>query len=138
MKRTVKSVLAVVLSMYCMASWAQWGAPADPNPGLSLKDAYKDYFTIGVAVNQRNIRNADQSALVLKQFSSITAENDMKPISVHPAEGVWNWGPADSIANFCRKNGIPLRGHCLCWHSQFCDWLFTDKKGKPVKKEVFY
>ncbi|MBO4445080.1 MAG: endo-1,4-beta-xylanase [Bacteroidaceae bacterium] len=138
MKRTIKTALAVLMSMYCMGSWAQWGAPADPNAGLSLKEAYKDYFTIGVAVNQRNVRNAEQAALVLKEFNSITAENDMKPVSVHPAEGVWNWGPADSIANFCRANGIRLRGHCLCWHSQFCDWMFTDKKGKPVKKEVFY
>ena len=31
-----------------------------------------------------------------------------------------------------------MRGHCLCWHSQFADWMFVDKKGKPVKKEVFY
>ena len=68
----------------------------------------------------------------------MTAENDMKPVSVHPAEGVWNWGAADSIANFARQHGIKLRGHCLCWHSQFADWMFTDKKGKEVKKEVFY
>ena len=51
---------------------------------------------------------------------------------------MWNWEKADKIANFCRQNGIKLRGHCLCWHSQFADWMFTDKKGKPVKKEVFY
>ena len=25
-----------------------------------LKDAYKDYFTIGVAVNSRNVTDADQ------------------------------------------------------------------------------
>ena len=31
-----------------------------------------------------------------------------------------------------------MRGHCLCWHAQFADWMFTDKKGKDVKKEVFY
>jgi GH35 family endo-1,4-beta-xylanase/enterochelin esterase-like enzyme len=77
-------------------------------------------------------------ALVKSEFNSVTAENDMKPVSVHPAEGVWNWGAADSIANYCRENGIKLRGHCLCWHSQFSDWMFTDKKGRPVKKEVFY
>ena len=62
----------------------------------------------------------------------------MKPGEIHPQEGVWNWEKADKIANFCRENGIKLRGHCLCWHSQFADWMFTDKKGKPVKKEVFY
>ena len=103
-----------------------------------LKDAYKDYFRIGVAVNKRNIAITDQAALVKQEFNSITAENDMKPVSVHPAEGVWNWGAADSIANFCRQNGIKLRGHCLCWHSQFSDWMFTDKKGREVSKEVFY
>ncbi len=108
------------------------------NAQTSLKDAYKDYFSIGVAVNQRNITNPEQAALVIKEFNSITAENDMKPISVHPKEGVWTWEKADEIANFCRKNNIKLRGHCLAWHSQFCDWMFVDKKGKPVKKEVLY
>ncbi len=103
-----------------------------------LKDAYQDYFTIGVAVNKRNISDPAQIELIKKNFNSVTAENDMKPISVHPKEGVWNWGTADSIANFCRQNGIKMRGHCLCWHAQFCDWMFVDKKGKPVKKEVFY
>ena len=103
-----------------------------------LKDVYKDYFKIGVAVNQRNVVTPEQMALIQKEFNSITAENDMKPVSVHPKEGVWNWGGADSIANFCREKGIKLRGHCLCWHSQFADWMFYDKKGKPVKKEVFY
>lgn len=108
------------------------------NNEKGLKDAYSDYFLIGVAVNQRNINNADQVALIKHEYNSITAENDMKPVEVHPKEGVWDWAKADSIANFCRKNGLKLRGHCLCWHSQFCDWMFTDKKGKPVKKEVFY
>ena len=32
--------------------WAQWGQPADPNAALGMKDTYKDYFTIGVAVNK--------------------------------------------------------------------------------------
>ena len=62
----------------------------------------------------------------------------MKPVSVHPKEDVWNWGKADSIADFCRKNNIKMRGHCLVWHNQFSDWMFTDKKGKEVTKEVFY
>ncbi|MBQ8050922.1 MAG: endo-1,4-beta-xylanase [Bacteroidaceae bacterium] len=103
-----------------------------------LKDAYEGYFTIGVAVNKRNISDPEQQALVCREFNSITAENAMKPGELHPKEEVWNWGLADSIANFCRQNGIRLRGHCLCWHSQFADWMFTDKAGKPVSKEVFY
>ena len=103
-----------------------------------MKDAYKDYFTIGVAVNRTNVSDPAQIEIIKKQFNSVTAENAWKPGEIHPEEGVWNFGLADSIANFCRENGIKMRGHCLCWHSQFADWMFTDKKGKPVKKEVFY
>ena len=128
MKQMVKMALAMVMC-WCgtNAAWAQ-----------GLKDAYQEYFKIGVALNKFNVAEASQQALIVKEFNSVTAENDMKPVSVHPAEGVWNWGAADSIANFCRQNGIKMRGHCLCWHSQFSDWMFKDKKGRPVKKEVFY
>ena len=123
-----RKLLSLSLLLVCIATANAQG----------LKDAYNGYFSIGVAVNQRNISADDQKSLIIREFNSITAENDMKPGQIHPKEGVWNWGPADSIANFCRKNGIKLRGHCLCWHSQFADWMFTDSKGKPVTKEVFY
>ena len=132
MKQTLKTALTLVLAMTATSLWAQWGQPQDPNPTVKLKDAYKDYFMIGVALNQRNVSDQDQINLVKAEFNSITAENDMKPGELHPKEGVWNFGLADSIANFCRENGIKMRGHCLCWHSQFADWMFTDEKGKEV------
>ena len=138
MKQTVKFAVALLLAMYGSNVWAQWGAPVDPNPNMGMKDAYKDYFMIGVAVNQRNVSDQNQIDLINKEFNSITAENDMKPGMIHPKEGVWDFEKADKIANFCRQKGIKLRGHCLCWHSQFADWMFTDKKGRDVKKEVFY
>jgi GH35 family endo-1,4-beta-xylanase/enterochelin esterase-like enzyme len=129
--------LMVLATMGSTAMWAQWRL-VDPRANVGLKDAYKDYFTIGVAVNQRNVSDEAQMALIMKEFNSVTAENDWKPGEIHPQEGVWNFEKADKIANFCRQNGIKMRGHCLCWHSQFADWMFTNKKGKPVKKEVFY
>ena len=128
MKLIAKMTLVIMMCLSgANAAWAQ-----------GLKDAYQEYFKIGVAVNKYNVAVPSQQSIVLREFNSVTAENDMKPVSVHPAEGVWNWGAADSIANFCRENGIKMRGHCLCWHSQFSDWMFKDKKGRPVKKEVFY
>ena len=139
MKSRNISLLTLLLLLLCSANvnaqGPRFGQPEMPG---GMKDSYKDYFAIGVAVNQRNVSNPDQIALIKKEFNSITAENDMKPGEIHPKEGVWNFERADKIANFCRENGIKLRGHCLCWHSQFADWMFTDKKGKPVKKEVFY
>ena len=133
-----RKFLTGLLSMFVAGSaFAQFGMPVDNGPA-SLKDAYDGYFTVGVAVNQRNVSDSTQIGLIKKEFNSITAENDMKPGELHPAEGVWNWERGDKIADFCRKNGIKLRGHCLVWHSQFCDWMFNDKNGKPVSKEVFY
>ena len=138
MKRRNISLLALLMLMLCSVNVSAQGRFQQPEQPGGMKDSYSDYFTIGVALNQRNVTNPDQMALVKKEFNSVTAENDMKPGEIHPKEGVWNWERADKIANFCRENGIKMRGHCLCWHSQFADWMFTDKKGNPVKKEVFY
>jgi len=137
MNKLMRMALVALAMTSTTATWAQW-RQADPRANVGLKDAYKEYFTIGVALNQRNVSDEAQIALVKKEFNSVTAENDWKPGEIHPQEGVWNFERADKIANFCRENGIKMRGHCLCWHSQFADWMFTDKKGKPVKKEVFY
>ena len=119
---------ALVMTMGMQAQRPQ-AAPFDGH----LKDAYKDYFKIGVAVNQRNISDPEQAALVIKEFNSITAENDMKPGEMHPAPGVWNFEKADKIADFCRKNGIKLRGHNLLWHSQMANWMFYDYSKKQEK-----
>jgi len=122
MKKFFLTLLALS-SMTAATTWAQ-----------GLKDAYKGYFMIGVAVNQRNVSNPDQMALIRQEFNSITAENDMKPQPTEPKEGEFNWENADKIANFARQNGIKLRGHCLMWHSQIGEWMLGDN---PTK-EVFY
>ncbi|MBR5803900.1 MAG: endo-1,4-beta-xylanase [Bacteroidaceae bacterium] len=125
--RQVKTMaFAALLSMTGMSLCAQ-----------GLKDTYKNYFDVGVAINSRNL-SEDQQKIILDNFCSVTAENEMKPGELHPREGVWTWERADAIADFCRKNNIKMRGHCLVWHSQFCDWMFTDSKGNEVSKEVFY
>ena len=137
----MKKVLTFFLGLVCVAAAVQAqgrrGGPQAEDP-TGYKDTYKDYFSVGVAVNMRNVTDPAQIALIKKNFSSITAENAMKPASLQPREGEWHWENADKIANFCRENNIPLRGHTLCWHSQFADWMFVDDKGNEVSKEVFY
>jgi endo-1,4-beta-xylanase len=100
-----------------------------------LKDFYKDYFPIGVAVGKRNL-SGEEGALIKKHFNSITAENDMKMESMQPIEGQFNWREADSIISFAAQNNIKVRGHNLCWHEQAPSWFFTDKEGKEVNKTV--
>ena len=124
----MKKLSTIVL----IATVALMSACGPKDPGL--KDAYKNYFKIGVAVTPRNVTDSLQSAVILKEFNSITAENCMKPGEIHPQPGVWNFTQADAIADFCRANGIKMRGHCLVWHSQFANWMFNkyDENGNQV------
>ena len=126
MNKLLKSAFLVAVAMVC--------ANANAAKESGLKDAYKKYFKIGVALNPRNITNDEQIAIVLKDFNSVTAENCMKPGELHPAPGVWNLAQADALADFCRKNGIKMRYHTLVWHSQFANWMFNkyDENGNQV------
>ncbi|MCQ2259230.1 MAG: endo-1,4-beta-xylanase, partial [Bacteroidaceae bacterium] len=132
-----KLLLTATLAVACATSaFAQFGRQQRDN-SYGLKDTYKDYFKVGVALNNRNLDEASQK-IILTNYNSVTCENAMKSGELHPKENEWKWEQADQIADFCRKNNIKMRGHCLVWHSQFCDWMFTDNKGKEVSKEVFY
>jgi len=118
--------------------FAQWG-PKKPEPITDgLKDTYKEYFNVGVAVNIKNVTDPAQIALIQREFNSITAENAMKPQPTEPKKGEYNWEDADKIANFCRENGLKLRGHCLIWHSQIGEWMYKNDKGELLSKEELY
>ncbi|MBO5545806.1 MAG: endo-1,4-beta-xylanase [Bacteroidales bacterium] len=137
MKRLILAGLCALM-IGAIPSRAQWGPRAIPEPTDGLKDAYKDYFMVGVAVNNRNVTDAGQIALIKREFNSITAENAMKPQPTEPRKGEFHWEDADRIADFCRRNGIKLRGHTLMWHSQIGPWMYQDEDGKLLPKEEFY
>lgn len=100
-----------------------------------LKDRYARFFPIGVAVSQRSLQGRD-STLIMREFNSITPENDMKMGPIHPAENRYNWQAADAIVAFAQRNHLRVRGHNLCWHSQAPSWMFTDSSGKLASKEL--
>ncbi|MGV8880456.1 MAG: endo-1,4-beta-xylanase [Sphingobacteriaceae bacterium] len=101
-----------------------------------LKDYYKNYFPVGVAVTPAQLKDPAQSALILKNFNSITAENAMKMGPIHPEEDRYNWRDADAIVDFAVVNGLKIRGHNLCWHTQAPRWMFHDEAGNNVTKAV--
>lgn len=100
-----------------------------------LKDYYKKYFPVGVAVSPRALLT-DEAGLIKKEFESMTPENAMKMGPIHPEENRYFWKDADSIAVFAKRNNLKLRGHTLCWHNQTPRWLFVDAEGKNVSKEI--
>lgn len=125
-------LLTIVISISILAFRANT-VVVQTEPGL--KDYYKSYFPIGVAVSAHALKT-DEAGLILQQFNSMTPENAMKMEAIHPEELRYNWKDADSIAAFAQRNGIKLRGHTLVWHSQAPRWIFQDTDGKQVSKAV--
>ncbi len=103
-----------------------------------LKDALKNDFYIGVALNTNQIWNRDTSSvrIVKQQFNSIVAENCMKTEEIQPKEGQFNFANADKFVKFGEQNKMFIIGHTLIWHSQCPDWFFEDKNGNEVFREV--
>jgi endo-1,4-beta-xylanase len=99
-----------------------------------LKDYYKDYFRIGVAVAPSHLEG-EEAEFIKKHFSSLTAENVMKPAPIHPEAGRYYWDNADRIVDFAVSNGLKVRGHTLVWHQQSPSWFFRNKEGKQLTKE---
>lgn len=91
---------------------------------ITLKDAYKDLFKIGVAVNPALLE--EDGELIRTQFNSLTAENHMKPEELQPEEGVFTFEKADVLVDFAKENDMALRGHTLLWHNQTPNWFFED------------
>ncbi len=87
--------------------------------------ALKDLpFHFGAAVNASLLRsNANYKALVVKEFSSITAENAMKFSATHPAENTYNWTDADEIVTLAQLNGKRIHGHTLNWYKSLPLWV---------------
>ncbi len=103
-----------------------------------MREAFSDKFLIGTALNVKQIRsrNRDLQNLIGRQFSAVVAENCMKGEVVQPKEGVFNFKDGDLLCELAERNAQVVTGHCLIWHSQPPKWMFTDKDGKTVSREV--
>lgn len=101
----------------------------------SIAERYKNSFAIGAAVEPYQLETIDREVLK-RHYSSIVAENMMKPINIQPEEGKFNFTEADKIVKFAKENGMELRFHTLVWHSQVPDWFFLDEEGNPMVNET--
>ncbi|MFL9839225.1 endo-1,4-beta-xylanase [Flavobacterium sp. ST-75] len=103
----------------------------------TFKDAFKDKFYIGVAINRRQAlqKNEKETTLIKQYFNSISPENDLKWENIHPSQGIYNFDPADSYVKTGTESGMFIIGHTLVWHSQTPDWVFTDEQENLLTRE---
>jgi endo-1,4-beta-xylanase len=104
----------------------------------SLKDAYKDCFLIGTALNSYQISGIDTKGLVIfkEQFNAVTSEDYMKWEKIHPLPGEYDFTMADKFVDLAEENNMYIIGHVLVWHSQTPQWVFQDESGDTTDRET--
>ena len=129
----MKKILICLATAVCVLS-----ACTPQAKDVTLCEAFKGKFLVGAAVNQWQVKTQDENLanLIKTQFNCLVAENCMKGEVVSPDENVWDFKLADEFVDLCEKNGQACYGHCLVWHAQAPGWLFTDKDGKEVSRDV--
>lgn len=123
MKKTI--ILSLLLLAAC--------APKGP----ALKDAFRDKFVLGAAVNVRQIAGADVKgdSVLFRHFGAIEPENCMKSAELMPVFGQYKWDLADKYVDFGEKHGLEVYGHCLIWHSQLTPDFCFDKEGNLISAD---
>jgi len=122
----------IIVLIYCCQSFAQ-------NTGeITLKDALKGKFCIGVAMDAQQIRGYDTANIhiIKRNFNAIAPGNCLKSAIVQPREGEFHFEDADKFVEFGEKNGMWITAHCLIWHSQLSKWFCVDEKGENVSPDI--
>lgn len=127
---TLRSGTLLFLIAACYAAAAH--APT------SLKQTFKGDFVVGAAINTAQITGQDQrgDALIESQFNSISPENALKWVNVHPQPGKYNFDLTDKYVAFGQKHHMFIVGHNLVWHSQVPGWVFHDDKGNLLDRDA--
>lgn len=96
-------------------------------------------FPIGAAIEPASASTTSSDrTLLLKHFSSVTAENAMKPDTIWPnlagsatqPAAAPDFTQAELIYEFGLTNNIKVRGHTLLWHTNAPTWFFA---GNPTR-----
>jgi endo-1,4-beta-xylanase len=123
------------LPLFAVASGAVLSPCALAEP--TLREVYEKDFQVGVALNMWvvNGRMAPAAELAARQFSSVTAENDMKWQMIQPEPGRYRFEAADAYFKFAEEHKMEVIGHTLVWHSQTPRRVFEGEGGKPATRE---
>src|ERR1043166_679919 len=87
----------------------------------SLKEVFKNDFMIGAALNRRQFSEEDPRAMPIinAHFNSITPENQLKWVYVHPSPDKYDFAGSDRYVEFGEKHGmlIILDNTTLRWRT---------------------
>lgn len=123
--------------------------PVDVQNATTLKDGFANDFRVGLCTTAGELSNDTMLPFLKKHCNSVTMENAMKPESLLDWKGseesedgmpAINEAELEKNLKAAKEAGIPLRGHCLVWHSQTPEWFFCEdfdpSKGRVDKETM--
>ena len=104
----------------------------------ALKDTFQRDFKIGAALNRRQFFEEDVrgAQIVINHFNSITSENVLKWLLIHPQPNRYDFVASDRFVEFGEKHAMFIVGHTIVWHNQTPRWVFEDDEGRPVDRDT--
>ncbi|XP_075097498.1 endo-1,4-beta-xylanase 1 isoform X1 [Nicotiana tabacum] len=89
-------------------------------------------FPFGSCICRTNIDNEDFNDFFVKNFNWAVFGNELKWYSTEAQQGNFNYRDADELLNFCYKNNIEVRGHCIFWEveSTVQAWIHSLNKNE--------
>ncbi len=135
LRRTVPLLLSALVAASAPATGTDSGATALPSTP-TLREAAGPGLLIGCSVETRALEEPRIATMVARQFSCLTADNEMMPALLVDAAGQYTFERGDRIAAFAQAHRLPLFGHMLLWHHVTRDWLFKDARGEPLSRDT--
>jgi len=140
---THRHLSAALAASLCLVACSRATAPASASAasatqGQGLKDKFRSAFLVGAAIAPKQFEEQDvaNAALVKREFNTISPENVLKWVVVHPQPNQYDFAPADKYVAFGERNGMFIIGHTLVWHSQVPAWVFKDDQGQPLTRDA--
>lgn len=104
----------------------------------SLAHKYHNDFMIGAAINESQILQIDQQSvsIIKNNFNTISPENVLKWMYVHPKPNKFYFEHADKYVQFGLDNKMHIVGHALIWHAQIAEFMNTTEDSTQMREHI--
>jgi len=95
-------------------------APAQAAPSGPALRAVPQGSAVRLSALRTDARYRDT---FLREFDSLTPENELKMAALQPHRDRYDFAAADALVDFARRNGREVHGHALVWGLSLPLWL---------------